>query len=47
MQIWKSANILVFIWKQCVEDYTLKHLLLFKIYAREIYEKFVYKYSEK
>ena len=41
MQIWKSARIFVFIWKQCVEDFTLKHLLLF-----EICEKFVYKHSE-
>ena len=23
MQIWKSANIFVLIWKQCVEDFTL------------------------
>ena len=36
----------VFIRKQYVEDFTLKHLLLFEICAREIYEKFVYKYSE-
>ena len=46
MQIGKSANIFVFIWKLHVEDFTLKHLLLFEIYAREICEKFVYKYSE-
>ena len=26
--------------------FTLKHLLLFEICAREIYEKFVYKHSE-
>ena len=26
MQIWKSASISVFIWKQYVEDFTLKHL---------------------
>ena len=35
MQIWKSANI-----------FTLKHLLLFEIYAQKIWEKFVYKHSE-
>ena len=46
MQIWKSASISVFIWKQYVEDFTLKHLLLFEICAREICEKFVYKHSE-
>ena len=46
MQIWKSAKIFVFIWKQFAEDFTFKHLLLFEICAREIYEKFVYKHSE-
>ena len=45
MQIWESANIFVFIWKYA-EDVTLGHLLLFEICAREICEKFVYKYSE-
>ena len=30
----------------CVEDFTLKHLLLFGICAREISEKFVYKHLE-
>ena len=45
MQIWKSANIFVFIWKY-VEDLKLKHLLLFEICVREICEKFVYKYLE-
>ena len=45
MQIWKSADFFVFIWKY-VEDFTLKHLLLFKICAREICKKFVYKHSE-
>ena len=45
MQIWNSANIFVVIWKY-VEDFTLKHLLLFEIFAREICEKFVYKHSE-
>ena len=46
MQIWKSANTFVFIWKSYVEDFTLKHLLLFEIFAHETSEKFVYKYSE-
>ena len=46
MQIWKSSNIPVFIWKKYVEDFTFKHLLLFEICAREICEKFVYKHSE-
>ena len=46
MQILKSANIFVFIWKQYVEDFTLKHFLLFEIFAPEICEKFVYKHSE-
>ena len=46
MQIWKSAKIFVFIWKWYVEDFTLKHLLLFEICAREICEKFIYKHSE-
>ena len=47
MQISKASNIFVLIWKQRVEDFTLKHLLLLEIYAREICEKFVYKYSEE
>ena len=46
MQIWKSQNIFVFILKYNVEDFTLKHLLLFEICVREICEKFVYKHSE-
>ena len=46
IQIWKSASIFVFIWKQRIEDFTLKHLSLFKIYARENCEKFFYKQSE-
>ena len=45
MLIWKSANIFYFIWKY-VEDFTLKHLLISEIYAREICEKFVYQRSE-
>ena len=46
MQICKSANICLFIWKKYVEDFTFKHLLLSEICAREICEKFVYKHSE-
>ena len=46
MQVWKFANISVLIWKKYVEDFTLKHYLLFELCAREICEKFVYKYSE-
>ena len=46
MQIWKSANIFVFIWKYYVEDFILKHLLLFEICARKICEKFIFKHSE-
>ena len=46
MQIWKSVNIFVFIWKKYVEDFTLKHLLLFEICAPEVCEKFIYKHSE-
>ena len=46
MQIWKSTNISIFIWKKYIEDFTLKHLLLFEICAREICENFVYKHSE-
>ena len=46
MQIWKSVNIFVFIWKHYVGDFTLKQLLLFEICAHEKCEKFVYKHSE-
>ena len=46
MQIWKFANIFVFMWKWYVEDFQLKHFLLFEICAREICEKFVYEHSE-
>ena len=46
MQIWKSANIFAFVGKRYVEDFSLKHLLLFEIYTREICERFVYKHSE-
>ena len=44
MHIWKSA-ILVFILKKVVEDFTLKHLSLFQICAREICGNVVYKHS--
>ena len=46
MQIWKSVNIFVFTWRQCDEDFTLKHLLHFEMCAREICKKFVYKHSK-
>ena len=46
MQISNSANIFVFTWKQYVEDFTLKHRLIFEICAREICEKFVYKHTQ-
>ena len=46
MQIWESANIFIFIRKSYVEDFTLKHLLLFEICALKLFEKFVYKDSE-
>ena len=45
MQIWKSVNSFVFIWKYYVEDFTLKQPLVSEICAREICEKFVYNYS--
>ena len=45
MQVIKSANIFVFIWKY-VEDFTIKHLLLFEICTPEMREKFVYRHSE-
>ena len=46
MQIWKSANIFVFILKWYVEDFILKHLLLLETCARDLCDNFVYKYSE-
>ena len=36
MQIWKYAKIFVFIWKQYVEDFTLKRLLRFEVCTSEI-----------
>ena len=39
-QMWKSANIFIFTWKQYVEDFTIKNLLLFGTCASEICEKF-------
>ena len=47
MQIWKSDNIFVFIWKQYFEDFTFRRPLLFEIYSREMCKKFIYKHSEK
>ena len=46
MQIWKSTNIFVYIWKYHDDDFRLKHVLLFEMCAKEICEKFVYKHSE-
>ena len=46
MQIWKSANVFVFMWKKYVEGFTLKHLLLFEICAQKICEKFICEHSE-
>ena len=45
MQIRKSAKIFV-LHENNVEDFTLKHLLLFEICACEVCEKCVYKHSE-
>ena len=49
MQILKYTLIFVFIWKEFVKDFTLKHLLLFEVCARKTRDKsgkFVYKHSE-
>ena len=46
MQIWKSPHVFVFICKLYVEDFTLKHFLLFEICAPEVWKKFVYKHSQ-
>ena len=46
MQIWKSTDIFVFIWKWYVKDFTLKHLLQFEKCIREIWEKVIHKHSE-
>ena len=46
MQMWKSPNIFVFMWKKYAKDFTFKHPLVFKMCTREICEKFVYKHSE-
>ena len=46
MQIWKSANIFVFIWKYYFEGFILKHVLPFEICAHEICKKFVYKHPK-
>ena len=36
MQIWKSANAFVSMWKKYVDGFTLKYLLLFEILRRDI-----------
>ena len=46
MQIWKFANIFVFIWKYYVEDFTLKHLILFE-YAHVRYVKSLFTNIQK
>ena len=46
IQIWKSAYIIVLIWKLYAEDFTLKQFLLFEICTLEICDKFVHKHSE-
>ena len=46
MQIWKTVHIFAFIWKLYVQDFNLKHILLFEICARDICKKFVYKHLE-
>ena len=38
MQIWKSANIFVFIGKWYAEDFTLEHLLLSEICAWDMWK---------
>ena len=45
-QIWKSANIFVFIYEENAEDFTFKYLLRFEICTPETCEEFVYKHSE-
>ena len=40
MQIWKSANIFVAIWKLFANDFTLKHVLPLEIRTRKICERF-------
>ena len=42
-----SANIFVIIWKYYGKYFTLKHLVIFKIYVRGRYERFVYKHLER
>ena len=46
MHISEYVNAFVFIWKYYVEDFSLKHLLLFEICTRTIGEKFAYEHSE-
>ena len=42
MQMWKSTNIFDFETK----GFTLKHCLIFEIYAPKVYKMFVYKHAE-
>ena len=46
MHISEYVNTFVFIWKYYVEDFSLKHLLLFEICTRTIGGKFAYEHSE-
>ena len=38
-QIWESVYILFSVWKEYVEDFTLKHFLLFEICTRDIHSE--------
>ena len=46
IQIWKPGNIFVFI-RKYVEDFTLKHPLLFEIRVRDIYVKSLFTKTQK
>ena len=46
MQIWKSANIFVYMWKQYVEDFTLNHLFFLR-YAHVRYVKSLFTNIQK
>ena len=41
-----SAYMFVIIWKKYVEEFALKHLLLYELCVRQICKKFVYKHSK-
>ena len=47
MQIWIFANIFVLIWKQYVEDFTLKNLLFFLRYVHVRYVKILFTNIQK